>query len=238
MKCTIPLQGRLREGLFLKRLTRFSAAVKLEVNHRKEVCFLPNSGRLEELLKPGRRVILAEAACSKGRKTRYTLVGVVLPGGVKVSVDARLPNQVVAEALSRGLLEEFRGYRIIRSEPRFRGSRFDFLLADSSGGECWVEVKSCTLVRERVALFPDAPTERGRRHVKELTETLEMGHRACLVFVVQREDAEVFTANSAADPRFAASLREAALGGLEVYAYSARFTGRELELIGRIRVAL
>ena len=228
------IEGNTLEGVFRKRLTRFSA--KVEVGGKIVECFLPNPGRLSELLFHGAKVILKEVFAS-GRKTLYDIVG-VYHGGTMVSVDSRLPNRLVYEALKNGDLPEFAGYKEVKPEQRYGCAKFDFLLEGLGLKPCLLEVKSCTLVRDGIAMFPDAPTERGARHVLELVKALRDGYRAAVLFVVQGDDAHVFKPNDDLDPKFGRALRTAAKDGVEVYAYSASFTGRRLVLGEKIGVVL
>jgi sugar fermentation stimulation protein A len=224
------IEGRLVEGKFVARLNRFLVKVRLD---GEVECFLPNPGRLEELLVPGAGVILREV--KRKRKTGYDLIGVRRDEGV-VSIDSRIPNKLVREALENQAFEEFAGYEKIQPEYSFGKSKFDFLLTD--GEECLLEVKSCTLVREGVAMFPDAPTGRGRRHVEELIEAKKKGYRACVLFVVQHIDVRRFSPNDTMDPEFGEALRRAAAEGVEVYAYSSEFLGREIKIKERVEVDL
>ncbi|MEE8323479.1 MAG: DNA/RNA nuclease SfsA [Candidatus Bathyarchaeia archaeon] len=230
----IEVKGRLRRGVFLERPNRFLVMVKIE-----EVVvssFLPNPGRLGELLFPGSEVLLSEVSVKRHRKTKYDLIGVILDDQV-VSVDTRVPNRLVLEALRNRELDEFLEYNVIRPEYRYSHSRIDFFLANDVE-RCLLEVKSCTLVVEGVAIFPDAPTERGRRHLSELIKAKREGWRACILFVVQRSDAQRFAPNDATDPAFGALLRKAVKEGIEVYAYVARFIGHKIMLNGKIEVEL
>ena len=189
---------------------------------------------MEELLHPDAGVYLLEKG-SPNRKTGFDLVLVDLAGTL-VSIDSRIPNKVVAEAVEAGLLCEFGGMRIAKREPVFEDSRLDFRLADAQTS-MMLEVKSCTLVENRMALFPDAPTDRGRRHIRALMRTLKAG-RAAVLFLVQRSDAESFKPNEETDPRFARTLKEAADLGVEVYAYNSRVTFKGVTINRRIPVML
>lgn len=232
----IEVEGKILEGAFVRRLTKFSALVN--VDGKAMLCFLPNPGRLCELLFSGVKVVLRESATESGRKTICDILGVHSDGEI-VSVDSRVPNKLVFEALKKGDLPEFCGYGAVKPEYRHGQVRFDFLLY--GGGTvkpCLLEVKSCTLVRGGVAMFPDAPTERGAKHVLKLAEVLDEGFRTAVLFIIQRSDANVFVPNDEADPKFGKALREAAKHGVEVYAYSAVFTGNRIALNGKVRVRL
>lgn len=230
----IEIKGRLCRGVFLERPNRFLVMVKIE--EAVVSSFLPNPGRLGELLFPGSEVLLSEVSVKRHRKTKYDLIGVILDDQV-VSVDTRVPNRLVLEALRNRELDEFLEYNVIRPEYRYSHSRIDFFLANDVE-RCLLEVKSCTLVVEGVAIFPDAPTERGRRHLSELIKAKREGWRACILFVVQRSDAQRFAPNDATDPAFGALLRKAVKEGIEIYAYVARFIGHKIMLNGKIEVEL
>jgi sugar fermentation stimulation protein A len=221
------------EGTFYKRLNRFSCLV--QVRGELVECFLPNPGRLQELLIRGRKVLLLPKN-RIGRKTAYDLFA-VHHNNAWVVVDSRVPNLLVYEVLRKGILPELAGYEEIRKEPFYGASRLDFLL-QSKNKQCLLEVKSCTLVKDGVALFPDAPTERGRRHVEELMRARSNGLRACVLFLIQRDDARVFSSNDETDKRFGEALRAAAKREVEVLAYSSTFDGRRISLSRRVPIAL
>jgi sugar fermentation stimulation protein A len=230
----IEIEGRLCQGIFLERPNRFLAIVKVE--GAVVPSFLPNPGRLGELLFPGAEVLLSEVGAKRHRKTLYDLIGVFQEDQM-VSVDSRVPNRLILEALRNRDLDEFSEYQVIRPEYRYGNSRIDFFLANEEE-RCLLEVKSCTLVAEGVALFPDSPTKRGRRHLAELITAKKEGWRACVLFVVQRSDAHRFIPNNAKDPAFGIMLRRAVMEGVEVYVFVAQFIERRIILNGRIEVTL
>lgn len=223
----------LREAIFVSRDNRFRVTVELDGMYIW--AHLPNSGRLEELLNPGRRLWL-RPTIGVGRKTAYDVLLVDL-NGILVSADARLPNPLVEEALREGQLGPFHGYQVIRREVRHGESRLDFVL-EGPGARCLIEVKSVTLVRNEVAFFPDAPTERGRRHVEELRQAVLAGERAAIIFVIQREDVHAFAPNDEADPLFGDALRQAADAGVEIYAYACLISRNEMRLGNSLQVML
>jgi sugar fermentation stimulation protein A len=187
------------------------------VDGQQVAAHLPNSGRLQELLTPGREVWLRPASDPR-RRTSYDLL-LVEHAGQLVSVDARLPNPLLHEALLAGRVPAFRAYGSIRREARLGRSRLDFLLEDGREQRCWLETKSVTLVEEGIALFPDAPTARGRRHLLELQEAVFAGDRAVVLFVIQRSDAAAFSPHPTADMTFSQTLDEAHAHGVSVLAY-------------------
>jgi sugar fermentation stimulation protein A len=228
------IDGTLVEGRFMARDNRFRVTV--EVDCRQVWAHLPNSGRLGELLVPGRRAVLVERPAA-GRKTAYDL-SLVEHDGRWVSVDARLPNDLVEEALRAGRLGPLAGYPTLRREVSFGHSRFDFVLEAPQRPPCLVEVKSITLVVDGLGCFPDAVTVRGRRHVSELAQAVGAGYRAAVLFCVQRDDASGVRPHDESDPAFGRALRDAAAQGVEVYAYACRVEPGRIEIAGPLPVSL
>lgn len=213
-------QAKLIPARFLKRENRFSATVV--VDGKKQYVHVPNSGRLNELLIPNREVFLLPAGPQKTpRRTEYTLVLSRFGSGY-VSVEAAKANDLFMEALEEGRIHEFKNCRIAGREKRIGLSRLDFILEDPAGKPIYTEVKSVSLVSDGIALFPDAPTERGRKHIKELTAQHRKGINGAVVFVIQRQDAVSFSPNDAEDPAFGAVLRQAFAEGIKVLAYRCR----------------
>lgn len=213
------------KGRFVRRDNRFRVTVERE--GRAVAAHLPNSGRLEELLTPGRACYLVDRAAAH-RVTDYDLL-LVDHHGVLISVDARLPNLLFAEALEAGRLSPFTEATSIEREVQHGESRLDFRLGEPTG-VCWVETKSVTLVEDGVALFPDAPTKRGQRHLDELKRLAQGGARAAVVFVIQRPDAQAFSPHAEADPDFARAVREARDGGVEIHAVRCAVTRRAIRI--------
>ena len=230
---------------FLARPNRFRVEARLHATGEMINAHCADPGRLRELLIPGVTVHVNRAA-NPDRKTGYDLRFVEHPQhGQLISLDTRLPNQVFADGLALGFFEPFRDAQSVQAEvslpfhePGGVRSRIDFLITDRDGRPCWVEVKSVTLVEDRVARFPDAPTERGRRHLEELTALAQTGERAAVVFIIQRPDADRFEPNVDTDPDFAQALLTAGRSGVEVYAYTCRLTTNEITLDRQIAVAL
>jgi sugar fermentation stimulation protein A len=243
------LEGQRARAAFLRRLNRF--AVEVERDGRVLRAHLANSGRLTELLQRGRHVILV-ASKALGRKTHYDLA-LVRYQGIWVSVDARNPGALLAEAIAEERLPEFAGYRVARREPpvpqpgpgrsreagttEARGGRLDLLL-EGPRGPCHVETKSVTLVEEGRALFPDARTERGAKHMRALARLAQEGTEAAAVFVVQRADAEEFAPNWKSDPYFGWELVAARRAGVRVLACRARVTPYEVAILDAIPTVL
>ena len=221
---------KLVQGVFKKRSNRFLAIINIDGSETP--CFLPNPGRMHELLIPGTKMILKEINDVK-RKTQYDILA-VFHKDITVSIDSRIPNKLILEALKNDEIEEFSGYTHIKPEFSYGNSRFDFLL--TNGKPCIIEAKSCTLVNNGVALFPDAVTERGSRHLLELIKAKKEGYRACILFLVQRTDAKYFSPNDKTDPKFGKSLRKASKNSVEIYAYTSELKENEIKIKKRIPV--
>ncbi|TFF84709.1 DNA/RNA nuclease SfsA, partial [Candidatus Thorarchaeota archaeon] len=166
--------------------------------------------------------------------TDFTLVG-IQHDGVRVSLDSNLPNRFLKRELLEHRIPQFNGYSSVQPEPPLYDGRFDFRLSGESGTTL-IEVKSCTLVEDGLAVFPDAPTTRGARHVRHLAKALEDGvtDHAAVVFVIQRPDAHSFSTNDMTDPDFGEALRKAHENGVEVVPLSTRVVDWDLELVARI----
>jgi sugar fermentation stimulation protein A len=224
-----PLEGRL-----VRRYQRFFAEVETDAvelaGGARLIAHCPNTGSLLGCLAPGSRVWLRDSE-NPARKLRFTWQAVRV-GRTWVNVDTALPNRVVAEAASAGRVPELAGYARLRREvPYGRGSRIDLLLEDDARGTCHVEVKSTTLAEDGAALFPDAVTERGTKHLLELTRLARRGMRAVQFFFVSRGDVELFRPADAIDPEYGRALRRAVAAGVEVLAYAARVEARRLALL-------
>ena len=225
------IEGTLFKGHLEERINRYLASVNIDGN--TILCFVPNPGRMLELLIPGKKVVLKEAG-NKNRKTSYDLIGVYHEGQI-VSIDSRVPNKLTYEALKDRKIPELDGYETIKKEYSYGKSRLDFLLSNGSE-RCLLEVKSGTLVENKRALFPDAPTERGRRHLRELIQAKKEGMRACVLFIIQRIDAEIFSPNDITDPEFGKVLRHAEKEGVEIFAYTSEFKDNSIILKDKIRI--
>ncbi len=216
----LPIPGPLHEARFLERPNRFVVHARLG-NGRRVVAHLADPGKLRELLVPGRRLQLRRAT-DPTRKTQWSAVLVESPdSSTWVSIDTGLPNRVIGRALEQDALEELGAWRLERREYTIGHSRFDFLLQRRRGGRgprrMVVEVKSVSLVEDGIALFPDAVTARGTRHVRELAALRQSGDwAAAVLFVLQRPDAARIMPFAARDPAFAQALAEARRSGVRL----------------------
>lgn len=217
-------------GRFLARPNRFIAQV--ETAEGEEVVHVKNTGRCRELLVPGATVYLAKGE-NPARKTAWDLIAVE-KGTRLINMDAQAPNQVFGEWAGANFLPDISA---VRREYRYGESRLDFCLETQKGLHL-VEVKGVTLEENGAAFFPDAPTERGVKHIHELCRAVEQGLDASLVFVVQMSDIQSVSPNDRTHPAFGAALREAATLGVNVCAYDCTVTPDSLTIGRRLPVNL
>lgn len=226
------------EGTFLARPNRFVA--KVIVDGKETSCHVKNTGRCRELLVPGCKVFLTDHAGSMGsRKMRYSLIA-VMKGNTLINMDSQAPNKVVDEFLKSDIIS-IRGMSelvTIKREKNFGNSRFDFYLEDKDGSKGWLEVKGVTLEEDGVARFPDAPTERGTKHIHELIKARKEGYNAYIFFVIQMKGIRYFTPNYQTDSDFANALSEAEAAGVEILAYDCKVTADSLDIDEPVKIFL
>lgn len=206
----------VRRGQFLTRPNRFIAHVELD--GAPVVCHVKNTGRCRELLIPGARV-WCQAAANPNRKTQFDLIAVE-KGSRIINMDAQAPNQAAAQWLSAGGLGRLED---LQPEVTLGDSRFDFSF-QKGGRRCYLEVKGVTLEENGVAKFPDAPTSRGTKHLKGLTQAAAQGYGAYVLFVIQLQPVAYFTPNDGTDPAFGQALRAAKAAGVALLAMDCRVT--------------
>ena len=220
---------KIQAARFLERPNRFVAWAVLE--GETVACHVKNTGRCRELLTPGAVIYLQESD-RPGRKTKYDLIAVE-KGARLINMDAQAPNKIFGEwaaCLEPGILS-------VKPEVFFEDSRLDFLL-ETETGRHYVEVKGVTLESGGHARFPDAPTERGVRHLHTLMRAVEQGHRATVFFVVQMDNVRDFAPNDETHPAFGEALRQAASAGVQVLAYSCHVTPEEVTMDRPVPVLL
>lgn len=221
----------LTPGIFRARPNRFLALVELQGELQR--CHVPNTGRLGELLLPGAAVWCKKAE-TPGRKTAWSLL-VVKKGEILVNIDSQAPNHVAAEYVAGGGLGIVPDF--VKPEQVFGDSRLD-LYYEAGTSKGYVEVKGVTLEEDGVARFPDAPTQRGRKHLLALKAAVAAGYRATALFVIQMEGVNCFSPNTPRDPAFAQALSEAAAVGVEVKAVTCHVTPETLSITGEVPVVL
>lgn len=218
-------------GKFLARPNRFIAHV--EIAGREEIVHVKNTGRCKELLLPGATVYVQHFPEGK-RKTKYDLIAVEKQN-LLINMDSQAPNKVVQEWLMEQ--EPFGKITYLKPECKHGDSRFDFYL-ETEAKKMFIEVKGVTLEEKGVVMFPDAPTERGVKHVQELCHCLEQGYEAAIVFVVQMSGMRYFTPNSRTHAAFAEALERAEACGVRMLALSCEVTPESLAINGEIPIHL
>jgi sugar fermentation stimulation protein A len=225
----------LFHGTLIRRYKRFLADVELD-DGSLVTAHTPNTGSMQGCARPGSRVLLSKSG-NPARKYQHSWE-LVHTDGIWVGINTLLPNRLVREGIENGTIAELGGYREIRAEVAYgTGSRIDLLLSGGAAN-CYVEVKNVTLVDNGCALFPDAVSARGQKHLRELMEVVRQGHRGVNLFVVQRGDGESVSPADAIDPAYGALLREAAQAGVELLAYRAVVTRTEILLSQSLPVLL
>ena len=228
------LEGTFLRAKFLTRPNRFLSYIKLENTNDKQAAHVPDPGRLEELLIHGAEVIVRQEQ-QTNRKTKYSLVG-VRKDDIWVNIDSFFTNTIFKEEFNK--IDVFLDYKILKSEIVFGNSRFDFLLENvKTRKRALVEVKGVTLVENGLALFPDAPTTRGTKHVKELVKAIEHEYETFIVFVIKRSDAYRFKPNKLTDPKFTQALREASAAGVNIVVVKCEYdplVKKEITIIGKV----
>ena len=217
-------------GTFLDRPNRFIAHVR--IGGKTEVCHVKNTGRCREFLVPGVTVWCRRDE-NPARKTKYDLIAVE-KGARLINMDSQAPNAAVKEWLLGGGLGEITD---LRAETFYGKSRFDFAFT-KQGRPCFLEVKGVTLENDGVCAFPDAPTERGTRHLEELTQAAQEGYGTYVLFVIQMKGVKYLHPNDQTDPRFALALRRAAAAGVAVLAMDCRVTPEEMVISDSVEVRM
>lgn len=221
----------IRTGKFIARPNRFIALV--EIDGCVETCHVKNTGRCRELLLPGVTLFLQETDNTL-RKTRYSVIGVI-KGERIINMDSQAPNKAVSEWLQSGGL--FRDITYLKAEKTYGNSRFDFYL-ETTDRKIYMEVKGVTLEENGIVIFPDAPTERGVKHIRELCECTREGYEAFIVFVIQMKDVKYFKPNDVTDPEFGKALRDAARHGVQILAVDCEVSGDRMIIKDNVPVRL
>ena len=228
--------NRVIPGVFLKRPNRFIAHVC--IHGKEEVCHVKNTGRCKELLVSGCTVYCA-VSDNPNRKTKFDLIAVekkVESSTLLINMDSQAPNAAVKEWLASGA-SPFGQIDLLKPECRHGNSRFDFYL-ECNKRKIFIEVKGVTLEDDGVVLFPDAPTERGVKHVHELIQCHGEGYETYILFVVQMERARYFTPNRKTHPQFADALSEAKQAGVELLAYMCTVSPDEMKMDKPLEIKL
>ncbi len=219
----------IKEAEFIERPNRFIAYIALD--GKREICHVKNTGRLRELLVPG-ACVYVQLSDKPERKTPYDLIA-VKKGDKTVNIDSQAPNKVFGEWLS----SYFKDTLLIKPEVKYKNSRFDFYV-ETKHRKIFIEVKGVTLEKNGTALFPDAPTKRGVKHINELCSCIDDGYEAYMFFVVQMENIKSFAPNKETHPEFAEALSNAAKKGLNIMSVGCKTGSDFLQIENFIEVRL
>lgn len=219
------------QGKFISRPNRFIA--QAEINGTEHTVHVKNTGRCRELLTPDATIWLEESS-NPNRKTKYDLI-TVSKNGRLINMDSQAPNAVFREYLEKEIL--FENITLIKPEYKFGNSRVDFYV-EYSNKKALIEVKGVTLEKDNVVLFPDAPTERGVKHIYELISATEQGYESYIVFIIQMADVDYFTPNTETHPEFAQGLKDAETAGVKILAFDCNVTENSLTVKNYVPVVL
>lgn len=209
--------NKIVEGIFLERPNRFIA--KVLIDGKEETVHVRNTGRCKELLIPGTKIILEDCSHNVNRKTKYSLIA-VWKANKLINMDSQVPNKVVFDAIEQDHINNISNVSFIKREVTFGKSRFDIYF-ESGDKKGFVEVKGVTLEKDGISMFPDAPTDRGRKHVLEMIEAVKEGYRGIIFFLIQMDKVNLFKLNWEMDPKFSQAVKLASENGVEIMAYDA-----------------
>lgn len=221
----------IKQAVFIERLNRFVAKVSLD--GKEILCHVKNTGRCREILVEGAKVYL-EKSSNSSRKYPYSLVS-VYKGDRLINIDSSAPNKAVGEWLEKGGL--FENVTFIKPEKTYGKSRFDFYV-EYGGKKAFIEVKGVTLEKDGVLMFPDAPTERGSKHLLHLCECVNYGYEAYVIFVIQMNGALYFTPNGETDKAFADNLKFAYEKGVKILAYDCNVNADSMKIKDKVEIKI
>ena len=222
------------QGIFVKRPNRFIAHVLID--GKEEIAHVKNTGRCKELLVPGAKVILEDCSHNPNRKTKYSLIS-VWKGDMLVNMDSQVPNAVVYDALKTNKIKGFEEITSIKREISFENSRFDIYF-ESGNEKGFVEVKGVTLEDNGIAMFPDAPTKRGKKHVLEMVDAVKKGYGGVIFFLIQMKGPKKFRPNWEMDKDFSDAVKFAQENGVEIMAYDSIVTENSIVLDSTVEILL
>lgn len=225
------LYKNIKQAKFINRPNRFIA--NIEIDGKIEVCHVKNTGRCKELLIPNATVFVQECSSNK-RKTKYDLIS-VYKGKRLVNIDSQAPNKVFHQWAMESKF--FKDITFVKPEAKYKNSRFDFYI-ETVYSKIFTEVKGVTLEEDGVALFPDAPTERGVKHINELISSLDDGYEAWIVFIIQMKEILYFTPNVKTHKAFGKSLEEAQRRGVNIIALDSNVTKNSITVGDFVKVKL
>lgn len=221
----------IEQGIFIERVNRFIAHI--DIDGKVEVCHVKNTGRCKEILVKGCKVFVQEFD-SKIRKTKFDLIS-VYKGNRLINIDSQVPNKMFSEWVKLGNL--FKDIKVFKSEVFYKNSRFDFYV-EYENKKAFIEIKGVTLENEGVVLFPDAPTSRGVKHLKELVSAREEGYEAYVIFIVQMEGVKYFTPNYETHKEFGDTLSFCKNNGVNILAFDSVVLKDEIYIKDSVKVLI
>lgn len=239
---------KIKQGIFISRPNRFVARVMID--GEEQIVHVKNTGRCKEILIPGTVVFMEDHIDNmRDRKTRFSLVAAEKRNlgqeSIRlINIDSQAPNKAVYESLKDGLLrlpgllDLEDGTMLVKPEQTFQKSRFDFYLQNNGGMKAYIEVKGVTLENDAIARFPDAPTERGVKHVYELIEAVKQGFSAYIIFVIQMKDVKSFEPNDTTHAAFGQALRDAEKKGVNILAFDCNVTHDTMKIRQEVEINL
>lgn len=223
-------EKKLIHGKLIKRYKRFLADIKLDTGE-VVVAHCTNSGSMKSCLENGAEVYLTPVEDPK-RKTKFTWEMIKINGDW-VGINTGNPNKLAYEAISNGLIPGLDGYTTVKREVKFGDSRFD-IYAENEIERCFIEVKNVSMKQNEYALFPDAVTTRGQKHLKTLMDVKKQGMRAVMLYIIQRSDVQIFAPAKEIDPAYATLLKKASDAGIEILPMQAKVTPEGINLSGKL----
>lgn len=220
-----------KEAIFLNRPNRFIANVLLDGNI--ETVHVKNTGRCKEILTEGTTIFLEESH-NKNRKTKYSLIS-AYKGNKLINIDSQVPNVVVFDGIKECKINEFKNITFLKREVNFDKSRFD-LYYEKNNEKGFIEIKGVTLEKDGISMFPDAPTERGTKHLEELIKAVREGLKGYIFFLIQMDDIKYFTPNFSMDKKFSETLIKASEHGVGIVAYNSLVKQDEIVVGNKVKV--
>lgn len=227
------IYNNIVEGIFLNRPNRFIANVIID--GKKEIAHVKNTGRCKEILIEGTKVFL-EKSNNPNRKTKYSVIS-ALKGDTLINIDSQVPNTVVYESINNGRIHNFKDITFLKREVKYNDSRFD-LYFETKKKKGFIEIKGVTLEVNGLSMFPDAPTTRGTKHVKEMIQAVQEGYCGYIFFLIQIDKINKFTPNINMDKDFSDALIQAKRSGVEILAYNSIVTPTEIAIGEKVQVII
>lgn len=224
--------NKVIEGTFLNRPNRFIANVLID--GKEETVHVKNTGRCRELLQSGAKIILEDCSHNKNRKTKYSLIA-VWKEDMLVNMDSQVPNTVVFQAIEDKKIKDIKDLVHLKREVTFGKSRFD-IYYETENEKGFIEVKGATLEDNGTCMFPDAPTERGTKHVLEMIDAVQSGYKGTILFLIQMKGPKIFKLNWKMDKAFSEAVKLANEKGVEILAYDSIVTSDDIYLDEQVKI--